>query len=200
MGKDLEQDYKKLQKENKKLKKESKQLKSEIGLLRTSVVGLAAGNFNVDIPQVSGDLEEISKSTLVLKQFLTKLIDDSSMMNKEALLGNLDVSIDEGQYVGDFGKIAGGINAFAAQMRDTFLDVNDKLDKLSSGDFSAQITKDYNGAFLVAKNAVNELGTLLNNLIEDSNMMNKEGEAGNLDAQIDVTKYRGNFADITNGV
>jgi len=200
MAKDLEKDCKKLKKENKQLKAETEQLKSELGLLRTSIVGLAGGNFNVDIPQVDGELNEISKSTLVLKQLLNKLIDDSNMMNKEALLGNLNVSIDEDQYAGDFGKIAGGINAFALQMRNTFLDVNDKLDRISNGDFTAQITEDYKGAFLVAKNAVNELGTLLNKLIDDSNMMNQEALLGNLNVSIDEDQYAGDFGKIAGGI
>jgi len=200
MAKDIEKEYKKLKKENKQLKADYQQLVDEIALLRGSVVELSNGNFNVDVPQVSGELDEISKSTKVLQDNLKNLIADSNMMNKEGEAGNLDAQIDTNKYRGDFADITNGINGFATVMRDTFLEVNDKLDRLSGGDFSVSIDKDFKGAFEVSKTAVNELAALLKNLIADSNMMNKEGEAGNLDAQIDTNKYRGDFADITNGI
>jgi methyl-accepting chemotaxis protein len=135
-----------------------------------------------------------------LKRQIQLLLRDSNMMNEAALQGNLDVSINVSEFEGDFMTIARGINAFAEQMRTTFLDINNNVDRLANGDFAAQITNDYKGAFAVTKVAVNALGTNLNNLIIDSNMMNAEGSAGNLNAQIDTGKYQGDFGKITGGI
>ncbi|MDF1874210.1 hypothetical protein JHD48_00520 [Sulfurimonas sp. SAG-AH-194-I05] len=185
MAKDLKKEYKKLKKENKKLKAGYQQLVDEIALLRGGVVALSNGDFNAEIPQVSGELDEISKSTRLLQSLLLKLIDDSNMMNKEALKGNLDIAIDEGQYLGDFTKIAGGINTFAAQMRNTFLDVNDKLDKLSNGDLSTRITNDYKGAFLVAKNATNGIAITLQDLFKESGDVLERMSNGDMTSRIE---------------
>jgi methyl-accepting chemotaxis protein len=182
------------------LKKSSDKLKKDIKELRESVVALSNGDFSSVIKVVDGDLKDICLSTQRLQESLANLIVDSNMMNAEALNGNLNVQIDTAKYQGDFTKISGGINAFAAQMRDTFLDINENVDKLAAGDFKAQITNDYKGAFNVAKQAVNALGVNLNNLIIDSNMMNAEALNGNLNIQIDTAKYKADFGKISGGI
>ena len=169
--------------------------------INNNVDRLASGDFAAQITNDYKGAFNVTKVAVnALGTNLNNLIIDSNMMNAEALNGNLDVSIDDAKYQGDFGKISGGINAFAEQMRTTFLDINNNVDRLASGDFAAQITNDYKGAFNVTKVAVNALGTNLNNLIIDSNMMNEEGSAGNLNAQIDTGKYQGDFGKITGGI
>jgi methyl-accepting chemotaxis protein len=182
------------------LKKSSDKLKKDIKELRESVVALSNGDFSTVIKIVDGDLKDICLSTQRLQASLSDLIIDSNMMNAEALNGNLNVQIDTAKYRGDFTKISDGINAFAFQMRDTFLDINENVDKLAAGDFKAQITNDYKGAFNVAKQAINALGVNLNNLIIDSNMMNAEALNGNLNVQIDTAKYQGDFSKISGGI
>ena len=169
--------------------------------VNTNLDRLSAGDFTAQITnEYQGAFNVAKQAVNNLGTNLNNLIIDSNMMNAEALNGNLDVSIDDAKYQGDFGKISGGINAFAEQMRTTFLDINNNVDRLANGDFSAQITNDYKGAFAVTKVAVNALGTNLNNLIIDSNMMNVEGAAGNLNAQIETGKYQGDFGKITGGI
>ncbi|MDQ7067015.1 MAG: hypothetical protein Q9M40_02845 [Sulfurimonas sp.] len=154
MAKDLEKECKKIKKENKQLKSDYEKLVSEIALLRTSIVSLSDGDFNVTIPQVDGELGVVSKSVGVLQATLKSLIKDSDMMNKEGAAGNLDVQIDSTQYKGNFSDITNGINSFATVIKETFLDINDKLDKVSNGDLSVKMTKEYSGAFNVTKTAL----------------------------------------------
>jgi methyl-accepting chemotaxis protein len=162
---------------------------------------LAGGDFAAEITNdYKGAFDVSKKAVNALGVNLNNLVIDSNMMNAEALNGNLNVQIDMAKYKGDFTKISGGINAFAFQMRDAFLDVNDKLNRLAGGDFAAEITNDYKGAFDVSKKAVNNLGGNLNNIVIDSNMMNTEALKGNLDAQIDMAKYKGDFGKISGGI
>lgn len=150
------------------LKKSSDKLKNDIKALREGVVELSKGNFGVEIKIVEGDLKDICLSTQRLQSSMSDLIVDSNMMNSEALKGNLDIQIDSAKYQGDFGKISGGINAFATQMRGVFLDINDKLDQLSQGDLRVRLTNDYQGAFLVAKTALNEMAEKLQDVITEA--------------------------------
>jgi len=184
----------------KALKKSSDKNKGDIAILKDTITAIASGRFDVNVRILEGDLKDITIAVGGLQKALSSLIDDSNMMNAEAIKGNLDASIDAAKYRGDFGKISGGINAFAEQMRTTFMDINTNVDRLANGDFSAQIAADFKGAFLVTKNAVNNLGTNLNNLIVDSNMMNAEAIKGNLDASIDAAKYQGDFGKISGGI
>ena len=184
----------------KALKKSSDKNKGDIAILKDTITAIASGRFDVNVRILEGDLKDITIAVGGLQKALSSLIDDSNMMNAEAIKGNLDASIDAAKYQGDFGKISGGINAFALQMRNTFMDINTNVDRLANGDFSAQIAADFKGAFLVTKTAVNNLGTNLNNLIVDSNMMNAEAIKGNLDASIDAAKYQGDFGKISGGI
>ena len=169
--------------------------------INNNVDRLASGDFSAQITNDYKGAFAVTKVAVnALGTNLNNLIIDSNMMNAEALNGNLDVSIDDAKYQGDFGKISGGINAFAEQMRTTFLDINNNVDRLANGDFSAQITNDYKGAFEVTKVAVNALGTNLNNLIIDSNTINERAQKGVFDIKIDVQKYQGDFNKISSGI
>jgi methyl-accepting chemotaxis protein len=165
---------------------------------------VANGNFsNIILDSEKYKSDKYTKTqelVATLKKSLILLQTDCSAMAEAALEGNLEVFINDTQHKGDFLEITNNINAFAGQMRTTFLDINTNVDRIANGDFSAQISADFKGAFLVTKTAVNALGTNLNNLIVDSNMMNTEALKGNLDAQIDASKYQGDFGKISGGI
>ncbi|MFA6396666.1 MAG: hypothetical protein WCW84_11940, partial [Sulfurimonas sp.] len=129
----------------KALKKSFDRQKSEVSILKDTIVAIGNGRFDVNVVIMEGELKEIMVATSNLQKSLVSLIDDSNMMNTEALKGNLDAQIDASKYQGDFGKISGGINAFAGQMRTTFLDINTNVDRIANGDFSAQISADFKG-------------------------------------------------------
>ena len=169
MAENLEKTCKKLKKENKQLKAESEQLVTDIRLLRESIIALSEGNFSVNIPQVNGELDAVSKSTQTLQGFLKSLIADSNMMNQEGSAGNLDTQIDTTKYQGDFAEISKGINGFAIVVRDTFLDINEKLNLMSNGDLTVRITNEYNGAFNITKTAVNSMAQKLENIVNNVN-------------------------------
>ncbi len=122
------------------------------------------------------------------------------MMNQAAVKGELDVRIVTAKYKGDFGKITNGINDTMNATVGVLRDIGSNLDRLSAGDFSAQVTSEMTGDYLVLKTATNILGTNLNNLIIDSSMMNQAAVKGELDVRIATAKYKGDFGKITNGI
>ena len=193
--KKLEKDCKKLKKENKQLKANYQQLVDEIALLRGGIVELSTGNFNVDIPQVSGELDEISKSTKVLQDNLKNLIADSNMMNKEGEAGNLNAQIDTNKYKGDFIEITNGINGFATVVKDAFLETNDNLNKLSSGDLNTRITTEYSGAFNVTKEAINNISSTLQELFRESGDVLEKMSNGDMTSRIEKD-FAGDFTMI----
>jgi methyl-accepting chemotaxis protein len=174
--------------------------KKSLDELASSINELSDGNFDVKINNNSEDLHTIVESAIRLQGQLKNVISDSNMMNQSAVKGDLDIRIDVEKYTGDFKKITGGINDTMDATVGNLRIVGDNLDKLSAGDFSAQITQEMNGDYLVLKKATNDLGTLLNNLIDDSNTMNQAAGKGELDVRIDTNKYSGDFAKISNGI
>ncbi len=184
----------------KALKKSFDRQKSEISILKDTIVAIGNGRFDVNVVIMEGELKEIMVATSNLQKSLVSLIDDSNMMNTEALKGNLDAQIDASKYQGDFGKISGGINAFAGQMRTTFLDINTNVDRIANGDFTAQITTDLKGAFLVTKTAVNTLGTNLNNMKSETATLISNAVDGQLTYRANAEMFKGGYKDIVGGV
>jgi methyl-accepting chemotaxis protein len=174
--------------------------KKSLDELASSINELSDGNFDVKINNNSEDLHTIVESAIRLQGQLKNVISDSNMMNQSAVKGDLDIRIDVEKYTGDFKKITAGINDTMEATVGNLRIVGDNLDKLSAGDFSAQITQEMNGDYLVLKKATNDLGTLLNNLIDDSNMMNQAASKGELDVRIDTNKYTGDFSKLSNGI
>jgi methyl-accepting chemotaxis protein len=162
---------------------------------------LSSGDFSAQISmEMRGDYLVLKKSMNLLGDNLNNLISDSTMMNLAMAKGALDIRIDTSKYRGDFSKITNGINATMETTVNVLREIGSNLDRLSSGDFSAQVTSDMRGDFFILKTATNTLGMALNNLIIDSNMMNASAEKGALDVRIDASKYRGDFSKITNGI
>lgn len=129
------------------------------------------------------------------------LLQDSNMMNEAAKSGELDKRIDPSAYNNDdFQSIVNGVNDTMETTVSNLRLVGNNLDKLSNGDFQANITENMEGDYTVLKDATNNLGKYLNFLIEDSNEMNQSAREGNLDVRIDASKYQGDFAKITNGI
>ena len=112
--------------------------------------------------------------------------------------GNTDINVHV--EAGDTSSLLFNIKNMAEQLRMIIADLNDKTNKLSDGDFGAQIKVDYFGDFSGIKQAVNNLGKNLNNLVEDSNTINEQAQKGVFDVQIDVLKYQGDFNKISSGI
>ncbi len=132
---------------------------------------------------------------------ISVLLKDSNMMNQGARDGKLDVRIDESHYKNnDFKEIANGINGTMESTVVALRDIGDNLDRLSNGDFQAQVTTNYEGDYKILQVATNALGDLLNRLIVDSNKMNQGARDGKLDIRIDEKQYIGDFSKIANGI
>jgi methyl-accepting chemotaxis protein len=174
--------------------------KKSVDELTESLISLSNGDFNVSIDNDNQELHKLVDATLGLQNQLKNLIDDSNKMNEAARKGELDVRINTTDYAGDFSKITGGINSTMDATVGNLRIIGDNLDRLSAGDFSAQVTQEMSGDYLVLKKATNDLGKLLNFLIEDSNTMNAAAGKGELDVRIDTNKYTGDFAKISNGI
>jgi methyl-accepting chemotaxis protein len=175
-----------------------------VGVLRDiggNLNRISLGDFSAQVTaDMKGDYLVLKTATNALGTNLNNLIIDSNMMNAAAAKGELDVRIDATKYKGDFSKISNGINDTMNVTVGVLRDIGGNLNRISSGDFTAQVTSDMKGDYLVLKTATNALGTNLNNLIIDSNMMNNAASGGELDVRIDTAKYRGDFSKITNGI
>ena len=78
-------------------------------------------------------------------------------------------------------------------------DVVDIVNQIAQGKTDVGITLQQGDTVSLLSN-MKKLADTLNNLIIDSDMMNTEALKGNLDAQIDASKYQGDFGKISVGI
>jgi len=156
---------------------------------------LTSGEFSKEIDS-NLNKNKIYKSINRLSEKLITLVNDSNLMNQSARNGNLDIKIDNNNYQGDFKKIANGINETIGFTIGVLRDISFNLDKLSNGNFESKMTMNYQGDYLILKQAFNGLGNLLNFLIDDSNKITKAVRNNELDERIDEKKYTNDFQTI----
>jgi len=180
-----------------KLQKKQKKQNTFMGNISFKIKQLSKGIF---YEKEEGDEEGVSKLFAHLSRTLLSITRDSSRVNKAASEGILDTRINEKLYLGDFGKMASGINQTIDSTVKTLRDVGDSIKRFSSGDFQAQIKTEYEGDYKRLQLAVNSLGDSLNSLIEDSHKMSESTREGSLNARINLSKYRGDFTNIVKSI
>ncbi|MBW2107812.1 MAG: chemotaxis protein, partial [Deltaproteobacteria bacterium] len=79
-------------------------------------------------------------------------------------------------------------------------DVGGVLEKLAAGDSKVQVKADYKGDYNVLKVACNELGNQINLLGQEMEKLADAAAEGNLDYRGDSSKFKGDIAEIVNGV
>lgn len=160
----------------------------------------AVGNFDAPLETLPGKKVFINNTIEKLRGNLKGLISNFEDGYKEIKKGNVKVKLNKEGFSGDYLKLIAVIDDTLEVVDKAFTDTIYGVNGLQNGEFTTEITTEYQGDFDVVKQAVNSLSVTLSNLIDDSNMMNKEGSVGNLEAQIDTDRYKGDFVDITNGI
>ena len=159
-----------------------------------NIVG--AFEYIVDQTDVEDKIREINKTI----ENLEMMTEDIKVVGSKIDAGDLKDRVKDDGLEERFKPIANIINNILDTVDKVFTDTVYGLNGLQNGEFDTEITTEYQGDFNIVKQAVNTLSATLTNLIDDSNMMNKEISVGNLNAQIDTDKYKGDFVDITNGI
>jgi len=147
-----------------------------------------------------GEEEGVSRLFSQLSRVLLNLTRDSNKMHRAAAEGKLNIRVNEKQYMGDFEKMANGINESMELTGKTIKEVSENLNKFSEGDFQAQVQTKYEGEYKTLQTAVNSLGHSLDSLILDSHKMSQATKEGSLDARIDLNKYQGDFTNIVHSI
>ena len=183
--KNLEKDCKKLKKENKKLKAEFEQQRSEIALLKEALLGLANGDFETKIPEVKGDLKEISESAQILSNTLIKLLADYNAGYTEITKGNVKVRVTTDGFSGGFLKLVDVVNDTLETVDKAFADTVYGLNALQSGKLNTRITTEYQGDFDVVKQSVNGIAEDLQEIITEAGDVLGKMSDGNMTVRIE---------------
>ncbi|BEV08139.1 methyl-accepting chemotaxis protein [Methylophilus sp. DW102] len=120
---------------------------------------------------------------------------------REASAGNLRQRVDlaklpEG-FVLEIGK---GINQILDALINPLNVAAKYVEDISKGHIPAKITDTYQGDFNTLKNNLNQCIDALSTLIAEMNHMSAEHDAGDIDVEIDVTKFDGAYRTMAGGI
>lgn len=108
---------------------------------------LGNGNFNAQLKQFPGKKILANNIFDSIKVKLSSFNADVTNLTKQASDGKLDVTVDESKYEGDWNKLAISMNNLLYTIAKPINETNAILTKLSEGNFTVSIGKDYKGSF-----------------------------------------------------
>jgi len=175
-----------------------------LGALADNVRAVAAGNLNVNIDLARAPKDEIgamTKDVYALVDVVKTLVDDVAHFAHEANTnGDIEYRIDASKYQGSYNEVVASLNEFTDGFVKEVLDLLGVLGNVNKGNFNADFRK------LPGKKAV--MNEIVDALIENLNGVSSEITAiikevsvnGNVEYQIDTSKFEGSWQEIAQGL
>ena len=113
----------------------------------------------------NGDFNTIKNNLNTCIAAINKLVADANTLVQAALAGKLATRADAAAHAGDFRKIVEGVNATLDAVIGPIDEVKRIMSALEQGDLTQNITAQYQGDFLVLKDAVNNTVTRLSDTV-----------------------------------
>ena len=123
------------------------------------VAEFGRGNFEAPLEKFPGKKTFINETIEQVRANLKAVMADVDKLVDAALNGRLNTRAEALKHQGDFRRIVEGINHTLDAVVTPLQDVAATLDKLANGDFTSEVTKEYQGDFNLLRFAVNTLST-----------------------------------------
>lgn len=176
-----------------KIKIEEKEFEKIIKAIKN----LKNGKFDIELEgSENKKTQELISEINSLGNVLHDVHDNCHEMYQAINKGNLDHRIDSRKYKNNFDHIFEYINAMTDIPVAAIRDFSFAMRKLSNGNFETKVSNNYVGEFSVIKQAFNSMSSVLTDIQNDSFMINQAALNGQLNIQADITKYKGDFAQI----
>lgn len=140
---------------------------------------ISKGNVNVSVDINSRDEFGILAQTFrIMAESINSVVNETNNLVQAALDGKLSTRADADRHKGDFRKVIEGINS---TLDAVIKPVNESvaiLQKMSEGNFSAEMTGEYKGDYAILKNALNATLSSLNQLISQVSLTVEQVASG----------------------
>ena len=163
--------------------------------LQYNVRQVASGNMNINTSAVSNDeIGQLSSDVYNLVDVIKDMIDDWIKMEHEFnVVGNYKYRMDLSKYQNSFREMIDvALRIIDGQYGD-IKNILDILTKLGEGDFDVTI-KDLPGKKVVTSQILRGIVANFHEIHSSVRFLAQNAGEGNLDAEVDSTKFRGNWA------
>ncbi|MEI7894645.1 MAG: methyl-accepting chemotaxis protein, partial [Myxococcales bacterium] len=167
----------------------------------TCVDRMAKGEIPPRITEThGGDFKDLENNLNACIDAIQALIEDSNMLSKAAVEGNLSTRADTSRHHGDFRRVVEGFNDTLDAVIEPLTVTGSYVERIAKGDIPARITERYSGDFEAFKNNLNAAMESIHALIDDTSMLEHAAVEGKLTVRVDASRHRGDFKKIVQGV
>jgi methyl-accepting chemotaxis protein len=142
----------------------------------------------------------MGNAMVTMKQSIGEMAAVVNGLIEAAVEGQLDARADAARFSGEYYAIVQGVNDTLDAVIGPLNVAGEYVDRISKGDIPEVITDEYRGDFNEIKNNLNLLIETLNLFISELERMNREQNAGDIDAMIEVRHFTGAFRQIAEGL
>lgn len=155
---------------------------------------IASGDLTANVEIVS-EKDILSKSMSDIIDTLKDLRNETAILTKEAIDGNLSARGDINNFKGAYKEIVEGINNTLDAVIAPINEAKTVLEKVSEGNLDVGVQGNYKGGHAEIKNALNNTISLLSSYIKEISHVLSEISKGNLDVNVQLD-YKGDFVEI----
>ena len=162
---------------------------------------ISDGNLDVELDIKSKD--EIGNLAISFKKIIKSfknLNEDTNILSKAAVEGELTIRADVSKHKGDFKKIVDGINHTLDSLIGPLNVTAEYVDRISKGNIPPKITDTYNGDFNEIKNNLNSCIDVMNGLLLETSTLIKATQDGKLDTRGNSDKFAGGWGELVSSV
>ncbi|MDR3671042.1 MAG: methyl-accepting chemotaxis protein [Holophaga sp.] len=131
---------------------------------------------------------------------MSELLAETDKIIKGAAEGQLGVRADAGKFVGGWSKLVGGINDVVNELASRLRITADYVDKVAKGIIPPVNTHEAKGEYEAIKANVNNLVTLMGDLLSETGKISEAAVAGHLGTRADAKKFPGGWFQLVDGV
>lgn len=176
-----------------------KQLGGEPGDAAKVANDIANGNLDSQIRLDQGDSGSLMASMLTMQQTLRSVIEEQSAMSAANKAGKLSAKIDASRFRGSYNTMASNANEMVTNQAVVMHKVTDCIAEFSKGNFDAPLER-FAGERVFINDSIELLRSNIKTFIAEMQNMSQQHDLGEIDVQIDSSKFAGAYAEMANGV
>ncbi|WNV04346.1 methyl-accepting chemotaxis protein [Candidatus Methylospira mobilis] len=157
------------------------------------------GNFDAPLERFPGKKAFINDTIEQMRDNLKSFIADMKHMSTEHDAGDIDVTIDAGQFKGDFKVMAEGVNNMVAGHIAVKKKAMACVKEFGEGNFDAHLEQ-FPGKKVFINETIEQVRANLRALMSDVNGLIQAAVEGRLDSRADAAAHKGDFRKIVEGI
>ena len=172
---------------------------NDTNLALSIVSEIGNGNFSTDIPVLPGKKIVLTDSFKAVQKNLLSFNNDINSVISSATDGKLDTTINASLYMGDWNKMAEGINGLLKAIVEPIREAIGVLDELSEGRLDVSVNGSYKGEFAAMKDSLNNTLQMLASYINEISSV--LGSMSGQDLTQSITReYQGDFTNLRESI